>query len=251
MLAAERRDYLLERLQRDGAIVAKQIAAELGLAEDSIRKDLRELASEGLLQRVYGGALPVSPAVADYATRQSIAPESKQRVARAASALIRDGSTVIIDGGSTALALAHALPSTLRATMVTHSPTIAAALAEHPTVEVIVLGGRLFKHSVVATGAALVEGASRVRADQFFVGVTGVHDAAGLTTGDHDEAAVKRALADRSADVYVLASREKIGAASAFEVLGLHAVAGIITDADAQHPVLQRIAAHGVSIIPA
>lgn len=251
MLAAERRDYLLERLQRDGAIVAKELAAELGLTDDSIRKDLRELAAEGLLQRVYGGALPVSPALADYATRQSIAPESKQRVARAAAALIREGSTVLIDGGSTALALAQALPPTLRATMVTHSPTVAAALAQHPTVDVIMLGGRIFKHSVVASGAALVEAASRVRADQFFVGVTGVHDAAGLTTGDVDEAAVKRALAGRAADVYVLSSSEKVGAASAFEVLDLEAVAGIITDADEQHPVLQRIAARGVPIVSA
>lgn len=251
MLAAERRDYLLERLQRDGTIVAKQIAAELGLADDSIRKDLRELAAEGLLQRVYGGALPVSPAVADYDTRQSIAPESKQRVARAAAALIREGSTVLIDGGSTALALALALPPSLRATTVTHSPTVAAALAQHPSVDVIMLGGRIFKHSVVASGAALVEAASRLRADQFFVGVTGVHDEAGLTTGDLDEAAVKRALADRAADVYVLASREKVGAASAFDVLALDEVAGIITDAEPDHSVLRRLASRGVTIIPA
>ncbi|UTT63593.1 DeoR/GlpR family DNA-binding transcription regulator [Microcella humidisoli] len=251
MLAAERRDYLLERLQRDGTIVAKQIAAELGLADDSIRKDLRELAAEGLLQRVYGGALPVSPALADYATRQSIAPESKQRVARAAAALIREGSTVLIDGGSTALALAHVLPPSLRATTVTHSPTVAAALAQHPSVDVIMLGGRIFKHSVVASGAALVEAASRVRADQFFVGVTGVHDEAGLTTGDLDEAAVKRALADRAADVYVLASREKVGAASAFDVLSFDQIAGVITDAEPEHPVLQRLARRGVAIIPA
>lgn len=251
MLAAERQDFLLERLQRDGAIVAKQVAAELGLAEDSIRKDLRALASEGLLQRVYGGALPVSPAVADYATRQAIAPESKNRVARAAAALIQPGSTVLIDGGSTALALAHALPSSLRATTVTHSPTVAAALAQHPSVDVIMLGGRIFKHSVVASGAALVEAASRIRADQFFLGVTGVHDEGGLTTGDLDEAAVKRALADRAADVYVLASREKVGAASAFDVLAFDDVAGVITDAELEHPVLQRLARRGVTIVAA
>ncbi len=251
MLAAERRDYLLARLQRDGNIVAKQVAAELGLADDSIRKDLRELAAEGLVQRVYGGALPVSPAIADLATRQSIAPDSKLRVAHAAAALIREGSTVIIDGGSTALALAHALPPSLRATTVTHSPTVAAALGQHPLVDVIMLGGRIFKHSGVATGAALVEAASRVRADQFFVGVTGVHDEGGLTTGDLDEAAVKRALADRAADVYVLASREKVGAASAFDVLAFDEVAGVITDADGEHPVLQRLARRGVTIIPA
>jgi DeoR/GlpR family transcriptional regulator of sugar metabolism len=172
-------------------------------------------------------------------------------VARAAAALIREGSTVLIDGGSTALALAHALPPGLRATIVTHSPTVAAALAQHPSADVIMLGGRIFKHSVVATGAALVEAASRVRADQFFMGVTGVHDEGGLTTGDLDEAAVKRALADRAADVLVLASREKVGAASAFDVLAFDEIAGVITDAEPDHPVLQRLAQRGVTIIAA
>lgn len=251
MLAAQRREFLLERLHRDGRIVAKEVALELGLADDSVRKDLRELAAEGLLQRVYGGALPVSPATADYATRRSIAPESKHRVARAAAALIHPGSTIIIDGGSTALALVEALPRDLDATIVTHSPTVAAALAEHPRVEVIILGGRLFKHSVVASGAALVESAARIRADQFFLGVTGVDHEQGLTTGDVDEAAVKRALADRASEIIVLASSEKIGAASAFPVLDLHEVASVVTDVERSHPVTRGLAAMGVAVVHA
>lgn len=251
MLAAQRREFLLERLHRDGRIVAKEVALELGLADDSVRKDLRDLAAEGLVHRVYGGALPVSPATADYPTRRTIATESKQRVARAAAALIHPGSTVIIDGGSTALALVGALPADLDATFVTHSPTVAAALAEHPRVDVIMLGGRLFKHSVVASGAALVESAARIRADQFFLGVTGVHHEEGLTTGDVEEAAVKRALADRASEVIVLASSEKVGAASAFPVLDLTEVASIVTDANTSHPVVRGLAALGVTVVQA
>lgn len=102
MLAAERRDYLLARLQADGKLVAKDVAAELGIAEDSIRRDLREMAAAGLCQRVYGGALPISPAAADYATRTTVAAAGKERVARAAAALIRPGATVLLDGGTTA-----------------------------------------------------------------------------------------------------------------------------------------------------
>lgn len=248
MLAAQRREFLLTRLQRDGRLVAKDVAAELMLTEDSIRKDLRELAAEGLLHRVYGGALPVSPATADYPTRRAIATESKQRVGRAAAAMIRDGSTVIIDGGSTALALVSALSPQLDATIVTHSPTIAVALAEHPRVDVIMLAGRMFKHSVVATGAALVESAARIRADQFFVGVTGVHHEEGLTTGDLEEAAVKRALADRASEVLVLASSEKIGTASPFTVLELDRVAGVITDSDNRHAVVRGLVQRGVGV---
>jgi len=251
MLAAQRRDLLLARLNADGRLVAKDLAAELGVSEDSLRRDLRELATAGLCQRVYGGALPLSPAVASYAARGRVSPTSKQRVAAAAVALIRPGSTVLLDGGTTALAVAGALPRDLTATIVTHSPTVAAALLEHPTVEVYVLGGRLFKHSAVTCGAAAAEAAAGVQADLFLLGVTGVHPTAGLTTGDADEAAMKRILAGRAADTYVLASREKIGTASPYTVLPLHAVSGVITDAPRDLPVLEELRQAGVTVLEA
>lgn len=241
MLAAERRDLLLARLARDGKVVAKDIATELGLSEDSVRRDLRDLAAAGLCQRVYGGALPVSPAVADYRTRTTVSPDGKARVAARAVSLIPPGGTVILDGGTTALAVAKALPADLRATVVTHSPTVASALVDHPTVEVFIIGGRLFKHSAVTSGAAAAEAAERVHADLFLVGVTGVHPETGLTTGDADEAAMKRLLSRRAADTYVLASAEKIGAASPFEVIPLADVAGIVTDAPEDHPIVRAL----------
>ena len=250
MLRAQRRDWLVERLDRDGRLVAKDLAAELGVSEDSVRRDLRELAAVGLCQRVYGGALPVSPAIADYPTRQQVAVESKERVAAVAAGLVRPGSTAILDGGTTALAVVAALPRDLEATVVTHSPTVAVALADHAGVEVQVLGGRLFRHSMVTCGAAAVEAAQGVWADVFLLGVTGVHHEAGLTTGDADEAAMKRALARRAAETHVLASAEKIGAASRFLVLPLAAVSSVVTDAP-DGDAVRRIAAAGIRVVDA
>ena len=251
MLAAQRKDLLLERLGRDGRIVAKDFAAEFRVSEDSIRRDLRELAEAGLCQRVYGGALPVSPAVADYSTRKTVAVDSKTRVAATAAALIEPGSAVILDGGTTALAVARALPLSLEATVITHSPTIAAALGEHPSIELFLIGGRIFKHSMVASGAAAVEAAQAVTADIFLLGVTGVHHEAGLTTGDADEAAMKRALSRRAAETYVLASSEKLGAASRFPVLPLQDVTAVITDAKAANRAVRDLEAAGVRVLGA
>ncbi|MEN3266863.1 DeoR/GlpR family DNA-binding transcription regulator [Pseudonocardia sp.] len=249
MLAAQRRDLLLDRLRTEGRVVAKDLAGELGVSEDSVRRDLRELAAAGLCQRVYGGALPVSPAIADHAGREHVAPGSKARVAATAAGLVAPGSTVIMDGGTTALAVVRALPLDLQATVVTHSPTVAAALVDHRDVEVFLLGGRLFRHSLVTCGAAAVEAAQAVTADVFLLGVTGVHHETGLTTGDADEAAMKRALARRAADTYVLASAEKIGAASRFAVLPLVEVTGIVTDADLGSAAMRELAATGVNLI--
>ncbi|NKY08503.1 DeoR family transcriptional regulator, partial [Cellulomonas hominis] len=165
--------------------------------------------------------------------------------------LVTPGCTAILDGGTTALAVARALPPDLRATIVTHSPTVAAALAEHPTVDVLVLGGRLDKHSVVASGAITAEAAAGVWADVFLLGVTGVHPEAGLTTGNAEEAATKRTLASRAGDTYVLASAEKIGAASPFRVLPLADVTGIVTDVPEDDPSARALREAGAPLIPA
>jgi DeoR/GlpR family transcriptional regulator of sugar metabolism len=248
MLAVERRDLLVARLRSDGKLVAKALAAELGLSEDSVRRDLRELAAAGLCQRVYGGAVPASPALADYATRRDVAPASKQAVARHAASLIGPGRVAILDGGTTTLAVARTLSPELDCTVITHSPTIASALIDHPHVEIILIGGRVFKHSAVTCGAAAVEAAGALSADVFLLGVTGVHPIHGLTTGDADEAAMKRALARRAAETYVLASSEKLGAASRFAVLPLGDVAGVVTDGQ-HNDVADELAARGVNIL--
>jgi DeoR/GlpR family transcriptional regulator of sugar metabolism len=236
MLVSERRDLLRARLRTDGKLIARDLALELGVSEDSIRRDLRDLASAGLCQRVYGGAMPASPALADYTARAGVEPDSKRSVANRAVELIRPGHRVILDGGTTTLAVARALPPTLQATVITHSPTIAAALVAHPTVEILLLGGRIYKHSAVACGAATVEAASGITADLFLLGVTGVHADHGLTTGDPEEAAMKRALAARAAETYVLASAEKLGAVSAYKVLDVAEVSGIVTESGVLEP---------------
>ncbi|MBV9794418.1 MAG: DeoR/GlpR transcriptional regulator [Actinobacteria bacterium] len=248
MLAAERRDLLLARLRADGKLVAKDLAAELGLSEDSIRRDLRELAAAGLCQKVYGGAVPVSPALGDYGARRSIEPDSKRAVAACAATLIQPGSAAILDGGTTTLAVTRALPASLECTVITHSPTIASALLDHPGVEIILIGGRVFRHSAVTCGAAAAEAAAAYSADVFLLGVTGVHPVHGLTTGDADEAAMKRALARRAAETYVLASTEKLGTASRYQVLPLGDVAGVVTDGR-DHEVAGQLREHGVTVL--
>ena len=218
MLASQRRRLILDKLAKEGQIVAKPLSQTLGLSEDTIRRDLRELAQEGLLQRVHGGALPASPAVVNFAGRQSLATDEKIVLGQAGARIIQPGQVVILDGGTTALQVARHLPADLQATVVTHSPTIAVELVEHPLVEVVLLGGHLFKHSVVAVGAATIEAISRIRADVYFMGVTGIHPVVGLSTGDLEEAHVKRALSASAAETILLASAEKLNAASPFVI---------------------------------
>jgi len=248
MLTTHRKQLLLARLAADGHLVAKDLAAELGTSEDTIRRDLRELAQAGQLQRVHGGALPASPAMGDLQARAALSPDDKVALGKAGAALIQPGQLVILDGGTTALQLARHLPPTLRATLVTHSPAVALEAAKQPLVEILMLGGRLFRHSGVNVGATVIEAASRLRADLYFMGVTGVHPETGLSTGDDEEAAVKRALHARAAETVVLASSEKLMAASPFLVAPLADISQLLVPANTPARTLKALAASGVSV---
>lgn len=251
MLTRERKAHILDVLQRDRRVVAKAVSQELGLSEDTIRRDLRELAGEGLLQRVHGGALPASPAVADLATRRHLSPEGKVAIGRAAAALVKPGQVVILDGGTTAIQVARHLDPDLRATLVTHSPSVAVELANHANVAVELIGGRLFRHSMVVVGAAAAEAIARVRADLYLMGVTGIHPEFGLTTGDAEEAAIKRALSRQAAETVVLASREKLGAASPFLVAALSEIDALMVERSLPDETTRPYREAGVTMLSA
>jgi DeoR/GlpR family transcriptional regulator of sugar metabolism len=251
MLTTHRKQAILAALKRDGQVIAKALSELFGVSEDTIRRDLRELAAEGLLQRVHGGALPSSPAAADFGQRQQISMAAKSAIARKAAELILPGQVVILDGGTTSVQLARHLPATLQATVVTHSPSVAVELVSHPGIEVVLIGGRLFKHSMVAVGAAAIEAIGHIRADLYFMGVTGVHPTAGLSTGDLEEAYIKRALAARAAEVVVLASAEKIHAASAYVIAEATAANTIVVERETPEAMTAPLAALGIAILRA
>lgn len=251
MLTSQRKRLILDMLARDGQIVAKALTGQLEASEDTIRRDLRELARDGLLRRVHGGALPASPAVAPLEVRRGLAPEAKALLGRRGVGFIRSGQTVIFDGGTSNLEVVRHLPVDLRFTAVTHSPTIAAAFEDKPAVDVVLIGGKLFRHSMVAVGALAIETISRLSADLFLLGVTGLHPDEGLTTGDIEEAAVKRALIARAAETVVLATPDKIGAVSAFKIAELGVLTALVIAADTPSEQRKAIETAGLAIVVA
>src|SRR5438067_5699214 len=175
MLSAERKRLILENIGQDGRVVAGELSRRFNVSEDTIRRDLRELAAEGLLHRVHGGALsiPRAPVVQSYAARAEQAPEAKAAIAQAAAALVRPGQLIAIDGGTTPLQVAQHLPADLRATVITHSLPVLNALANHAFIELIAVGGRIMGDTLVAVGPVAVDFYRAVRPDVCILGVAG------------------------------------------------------------------------------
>lgn len=248
MLTSQRKQLILDALRRDGQVLAKDFARRLDLSEDTIRRDLREMAAEGLLQRVHGGALPAAPPLPDLATRSGIAREGKSAIGRLAASMIERDAVIFLDGGTTTAEIARALPPDRPVTVVTHAPTIALELAGNSAVTVELIGGRLYRHSMVAVGAVALAAIAGVYADIFFMGVTGVHPVHGFTTGDREEAAIKRAIAAASRRTFVLMTVEKAGAVSPHRVLGPLEADGVLAASDVPDALIEDCRSAGMTI---
>jgi DeoR/GlpR family transcriptional regulator of sugar metabolism len=148
----------------------------------------------------------------------------------------------VLDAGTTTLAMARMLPHGADLTVITPSPAVALTAASHSDARIVMVGGELARFSMVASGPLAMEAVQHLSADAFFLGVTGIDPAHGLTTGDLEDAVTKRAIAARCTQTFALGSEEKIGSVSRFPVLDLEVVAGIVVDPDDGNPVIDALA---------
>lgn len=249
MLKEERQQTILEVLRREGKVLASELSQRLDVSEDTIRRDLRDLADAGKMQRVHGGGLPHSPAEASYAERLKMVPQAKAAVARLALRLLRPGQVILMDGGTTNEQVAHNLPADLHATVITNSLPVATALNEHPHVEVVVMGGKLFKESRITMGGMTLEEVRSLRADLYLLGVCSLHPEAGITVAELEESYLKRAMMACAAEVAALVTLEKLGTASPYLVAPAAQLTYLLTEPDAPADAIAAYRELGIQII--
>lgn len=231
MLPQERQHEILQRLRSRGRVVAAELSAEFAVSEDSIRRDLRELAAQGWCKRVYGGALPLSAAAAPLKQRRSEQAGRKLALARKASSLVREGQVLLIDTGSTNVAIAAALPERMGLTVITNAPDIALALYEREGFEILLLGGRINARIGGTVGAQTLQELHRIRADLCFPGACAIDADSGLWGFDSEESLLKRAMIEASGETVVVVTSDKLGAAATHQIVPI---------ADVQHLVVEH-----------
>ncbi|MBD8556702.1 DeoR/GlpR transcriptional regulator [Rhizobium sp. CFBP 8762] len=236
-LIQERLSVISARLAEHGRVLSSELAAEFHVSEDTIRRDLRELAAAGLCKRVYGGALPTATPKVHFNTRLTDNRDVKAALARAAIATLRPNMTVFLDSGTTNLAIAFALPKDLPLTVVTNAPTIAAAIiqtAQVNTTELITIGGNIPIAIGGAVGSRALRDIEAITFDIACLGACGIAPDTGITADYLEDAHFKQAVAARSRAVLVAATNDKLGTAAAHAVVPLDQCDFLCVEHDAQ-----------------
>jgi DeoR/GlpR family transcriptional regulator of sugar metabolism len=248
ILAAERQQQILERIGREGRVLAAALAEVFATSEDTIRRDLRDLAGRGLCRRVYGGALPVSPASNSVQVRVGEATDRKAALGRALAALVVPGSFIFIDSGSTNLAAAQAFPEGLQATAATHDPAIAAVLSAKSEVTVWLIGGRVSPQIGAALGGRALADIEALRPDLAFLGVCALDPVAGIAAFDPEDAEIKRAILRNSRRIAAALLNEKLETSAPFAVGRAEGLDCVVLEADAPEAVARAFAKCGIDV---
>lgn len=248
MLPGERLDLIASRLEATGKVIAADLAHELDVSEDTIRRDLRDLSARGLCQRVYGGALRTAAFSGTLAERAGRSVEAKAALARAAIEWIGRGASVFLDAASTNLAIAEALPKDFGLTCITNAPQIAAALTLRGDCDVVAIGGLINREVGAAIGAEAMNAARNLRPDICFLGACGVDPRAGVTAIHADDAAFKRIIAEASAMTIVPVTTTKLMTAAPFRVTGLANCTAILVEHDAPDEAVEACREAGADI---
>jgi len=214
----ERQALIKQILLDSGRVVCNELAAQLKVSEHTIRRDLHELSKKGVCKKVYGGAVVALPEAGDISGRRDLNRDKKSSIAHKCAQLVKHGSCIFIDSGTTNLAIADALPADMALTVVTNSAEIAVILLKKPLFEVIMLGGQIQRASGGCVGTSAVTQLKGVMFDQGFIGGCAMAPETGLTGFDYADCEFKKAIIGQCNETLVGLTADKIPAVARYVV---------------------------------
>lgn len=234
MLKEERQAYIIHQINLHNKVLSSDLSVQLNVSEDTIRRDLNELAENGQVIKVYGGALSKS---FQYPFQEGhvYAKDGKKEIARKAISLIQNGMTILVGGGTTMIELARAVPEDVQCTFFTISPLVALELAEKENLEVILMGGKLSRNTNIVSGAQVINEMSEIKVDLCLLGTNSLSVEEGITDSDWEVVQIKRAMLKCSKKLAILSIAEKLGSNQRMRVAPLRDVTYLVTDLDSSH----------------
>jgi DeoR/GlpR family transcriptional regulator of sugar metabolism len=255
VFAAERRQLILEMVRANGAVSLRELARVVQTSEVTVRRDVRALEAEGLLDRRHGGAVLPGGFTREsgFPQKSHLATAEKTAIADLAAGLVEEGEAIVVGAGTTTQELARRLARVPGLTVVTNSLLVAQALAHANRVEVVMTGGTLRGSNYALVGSGAEQSLQGLRVSRAFLSGSGLTAERGLSTSNMLSASVDRALVQAAAEVVVLADHTKLGTDTMFQTVPTDVITRLVTDEPPAHDdraatELQALADQGVQI---
>lgn len=219
-------------------------------SEVTIRNDLRDLDTRGLLQRAYGGALVPESAIMESSLQERFQAhtEEKRRIGAAAAALINEGETIILDSGTTTQEIARAIKGKQGLRIITNGVNVAMELLGIKGIQLVILGGILRDDSVSVVGRYAEEMLKEFSADKAFIGAAGVDADFGLSTPNPEEALVTQAMIRIARERILVADSSKFGKRALSRIVPIGYMGTVITDSGLPETTAAELRAHGIGL---
>ena len=249
MLKKERQAFILHQVNLHNKVLCADLSEHMHVSDDTVRRDLQELADTGKIIKVHGGALSPSFATGARASEIIYSHSQKQIIARKALSLIKDGMYVLTGGGTTILEMARSLPPDLQATFISASLPALCEYINHPRINVIAIGDKISKEARVSVGPEAISRIKEFNADLCFLGINAIDINKGVSDNDWDVVQLKKAMIQSSQKLVCLTISEKINSKQPLQVCPVQAIHTLITELSPDDPLLQPYRDAGIQVI--
>lgn len=249
----ERLRRIMDAIQQDGLVTVAQLSQHFGVSDVTVRRDLRELAAQGLLHRAHGGAILTSPASPEPPVIQRMQKDEhyKKLIGRAAAALVSDGESVFIGSGSTTAHVARCLATRKGLTVVTNAINVATELANAEAVTIVVTGGMMRASELSLVGHIAEQALRELRVDKVILGMRAISVQDGMTNDYLPEVMTDRTIIEMAQQLILVADHAKFGKTASAYVAPVQRVTTLVTDAETDPATLVSLREAGVRVIVA
>lgn len=251
MLALERQKKILELLSSEGAVMVSKLSAELGVTDETVRRDLEKLEAKELLRRTHGGALPINEGSYElsFEKRKTLHVEEKQALARKAVQYIASGDSIFLDASTTTFYMAKELKNMKNLTVITNSIRIINELSGVDGIKVIAIGGIVSNNQSLVGAMAENDIKDNYFADKMFFSSKGIGDSFMILEGNEQECYIKQRMIANSRSHYYLCDKSKIGRVGYMKLTSFENIEYLITDAELSDEFNAAMAENSVDVI--
>jgi DeoR/GlpR family transcriptional regulator of sugar metabolism len=249
MLKMERHAYIVHQVNLHNKVLSADLSQQISVSDDTIRRDLQQLADEGKIIKTHGGALSLSFHHGHNTSKEVYGYTQKRIIAQKAASIIQDGMFVLTGGGTTIIELAKALPVSLHATFISGSIPALFEYSNHPNIEVIAIGDKISKNSKITVGSEAISKIKALKADLCFLGVNAISLDNGVSDNDWDVVQIKKAMIESTRRLICLTISEKVNSLQPIQVCDIGKIDTVITELSPNDLILKPYAEAGIKVM--